>query len=247
MLSFPRDLSHLPLWDGRTYSGKINSLMTYAQGHKKEFPDGGLPTLMKELGFLLGVPIHYYAAIDLAGFVKMVDLVGGVDDRQSAGDRRSGLRRLDERPPDRLPPDARASITSTARPRWPTSARARGSATTISPGRGASSRSSSRWARSWPTRRCCPKIPDLVRAAGDTIRTNFPPDRLGEMLDIGTGIDDVDVKRTSSVRRTRRTRPSRTATYQLDPGHGPDRQAVDQAVRRRQRLRRRRPSPSPAP
>ena len=63
--------------------------MTYAQGHQKEFPDGGLPTLMKEIGFLLGVPIHYYAAIDLAGFVKMVDLVGGVDDRQPAGDRRS--------------------------------------------------------------------------------------------------------------------------------------------------------------
>ncbi len=78
MLSFPRDLSNLPLWNGKTYPDKINSLMTYAQGHKKEFPDGGLPTLMKELGFLLGVPMHYYAAVDLAGFVKMVDLVGGV-------------------------------------------------------------------------------------------------------------------------------------------------------------------------
>ena len=78
MISFPRDLSSLPLWDGRTYKGKINSLMTYAQAHPKEFPDGGLPTLMKELGFLLGVPMHYYAAIDLAGFVTMVDLVGGV-------------------------------------------------------------------------------------------------------------------------------------------------------------------------
>ena len=79
MISFPRDLSQLPLWDGRTYPDKINSLMTYAQGHRAEFPDGGLPTLMKEIGFLLGVPIHYYAALDLGGFVTMVDLVGGVD------------------------------------------------------------------------------------------------------------------------------------------------------------------------
>ena len=87
MLSFPRDLSQLPLWDGRTYSDKINSLMTYAQNHPAEFPDGGLPTLMKEIGFLLGVPIHYYAALDLGGFVRMVDLVGGVDiDNQRAID-----------------------------------------------------------------------------------------------------------------------------------------------------------------
>ncbi len=41
--------------------------MTYAKNHPDEFPDGGLSTLMNELGFLLGVPIHYYAALDLAG------------------------------------------------------------------------------------------------------------------------------------------------------------------------------------
>ena len=78
MLSLPRDISNFPLYDGRTYKGKINSLMTWARNHKKEFPDGPFPTLIKEIGFLVGVPIHYYAAIDLQGFRKMIDAVGGV-------------------------------------------------------------------------------------------------------------------------------------------------------------------------
>jgi LCP family protein required for cell wall assembly len=78
MISFPRDISNFKLWDGRTYSGKLNSLMTYALLHPKEFPDGPINTLTKELGYLLGVPIYYYAAINLDGFKQMVDLVGGV-------------------------------------------------------------------------------------------------------------------------------------------------------------------------
>jgi anionic cell wall polymer biosynthesis LytR-Cps2A-Psr (LCP) family protein len=39
-----------------------------------------------------------------------------------------------------------------------------------------------------------PKLPDIVRAAGDTIRSSFPPDRLNEMLDIGTNLDDPKIK-----------------------------------------------------
>lgn len=79
MLSFPRDVSHFPLYNGGTYAGKINSLMTYARLHPKQFPDGGLPTLAQEIGFLAGVPVQYFAAINLDGFQKAIDLVGGVD------------------------------------------------------------------------------------------------------------------------------------------------------------------------
>jgi LCP family protein required for cell wall assembly len=78
MISFPRDIARFKLWDGRTYTGKLNSLLTYANNHPIEYPEGGLPTLIHELGYLLGVPVHYYAAVDLAGFVKLVDAVGGV-------------------------------------------------------------------------------------------------------------------------------------------------------------------------
>ena len=78
MVSFPRDIAEFPLYGGGTYFGKINSLMSYAAGHPKQFPDGPLPTLAKELGYLLGLPINYFAAVDLDGFQYMIDAVGGV-------------------------------------------------------------------------------------------------------------------------------------------------------------------------
>jgi len=34
-----------------------------------------------------------------------------------------------------------------------------------------------------------PKLPDIVGAAGDTIRTNFPSDRVGEMIDLAQRVD----------------------------------------------------------
>ncbi|HET7030876.1 MAG TPA: LCP family protein [Candidatus Limnocylindrales bacterium] len=79
MLSFPRDISEFSLFNGGTYHGKINSFMTYARLHPDQFPDGGLPSLAKEIGYLAGVPVGYFAAINLDGFTKMIDLVGGVD------------------------------------------------------------------------------------------------------------------------------------------------------------------------
>ena len=53
--------------------------MTSARLTPSQYPDGPLPTLTRELGYLLGVPINYFAAINLDGFTRMVDLVGGVD------------------------------------------------------------------------------------------------------------------------------------------------------------------------
>lgn len=194
MVSFPRDLSRLPLWDGRTYNGKINSLMTYAQSHRSEFPDGGLPTLMKELGFLLGVPIHYYAAIDLDGFVRMVELVGGVDvdnpkeidDPGYGGWTKghpigfhlsAGKHHLDGE-------EALAYVRSRKGAGDNDFTRSRRQQQVlVALGRKLSD----------PT--MLPKLPDLVRAAGDTIRTNFPPDRLHEMLDIGQGVGDDAIQR----------------------------------------------------
>ncbi len=79
MISIPRDLYGVPLPGGRLYNNKLNSLMTYAAGRPNEFPLGGVGTLKTAIGNLLGVPIHYFAAIDLLGFKKTVDAIGGVD------------------------------------------------------------------------------------------------------------------------------------------------------------------------
>jgi LCP family protein required for cell wall assembly len=42
-------------------------------------PDAPFTTLVKEVGYLVGIPINYYAVMDLGGFVKMIDMVGGID------------------------------------------------------------------------------------------------------------------------------------------------------------------------
>ena len=79
MVSIPRDLVNVPLGNGDTYGPKLNSLMSYADRHPDAFPNGGLWALQDAAGALLGIPIHYYATMDMSGFIAMVDAVGGVD------------------------------------------------------------------------------------------------------------------------------------------------------------------------
>ncbi len=79
MLSLPRDLVNVPLGNGDTYGPKLNSLMSYADRHPEVFPEGGMRTLRDAVGALLEIPIAYDARVDMAGFIGMVDAVGGVD------------------------------------------------------------------------------------------------------------------------------------------------------------------------
>ncbi len=79
MTSLPRDLVNVPLGDGRTFGPKLNSLLSFATDHPKDYPAGGMRTLENAVGALLGIRIDYYATVDLGGFITMVDAVGGVD------------------------------------------------------------------------------------------------------------------------------------------------------------------------
>ena len=79
VVSLPRDLINVPLGDGNEFGPKLNSLMSYANAHPKLFPKGGLQTLQDAIGALLDIPIHYYARMEFTGFISMVDAVGGVD------------------------------------------------------------------------------------------------------------------------------------------------------------------------
>jgi LCP family protein required for cell wall assembly len=78
MMSIPRDLVDTPLGDGNTFGPKINSLLSYADRHSAEFPEGGTKTLQHAVSTLLGIDIDYTATIDFVGFKKMVDILGGV-------------------------------------------------------------------------------------------------------------------------------------------------------------------------
>jgi LCP family protein required for cell wall assembly len=81
LISVPRDTSNFDLYYGGWVSPqfKLNQLMEAASSPSFGSPDSGVETLVKEVAFLVGMPIDYYAAVDLEGFVKLVQAMGGVD------------------------------------------------------------------------------------------------------------------------------------------------------------------------
>jgi LCP family protein required for cell wall assembly len=194
MVSFPRDISLFTLSNGKVFRGKINSLMTYAQKHPDEFPDGGLPTLTQELGHLLGVPIHYYAAVDLAGFSAMIDRVGGVtikNDTAINDPAYGGW--TDGRPIGfRLSKGTHTLDGQTAL----AYVRSRKTAGDTDFGRARRQQQllvALQRKLTDPT--MIPNLPGILKDAEGTIRTNFPSDRLSEMLSIGQALDDENIRR----------------------------------------------------
>jgi LCP family protein required for cell wall assembly len=81
MVSVPRDTAGFPLYFGGsvTAKSKINALAKAVSSGSLKSPDSPMMTVANEVGYLVGVKPDYYAAIDMAGFISVVDLVGGVD------------------------------------------------------------------------------------------------------------------------------------------------------------------------
>jgi polyisoprenyl-teichoic acid--peptidoglycan teichoic acid transferase len=186
MLSLPRDISNFPLYDGRTFTGKINSLMTWARNHPKDFPDGPFPTLMKEIGYLIGVPIHYYAAVDLQGFRRMIDTVGGVsvnnpkainDPRYDWLDGTHGF----TLPAGKVRLDGRTALAY---------ARSRQGTGDSDFTRAARQQQLLVAMRNKLTKpEMLTKLPDILAVAGDTVRTNLPTRRLDEFIQLARAVD----------------------------------------------------------
>ena len=186
LISFPRDISDFPLTDGRTFTGKINGFMTYVRNHPKEFKDKPLVELVKELSFLVGAPIQYYAAVDLAGFRKLIDAAGGVtvtadrainDPRYDWLDGRRGFT-LSAGTHKLNGEDALAYVRSRYTPGDNDFRRAKRQQEVLLA-----------LSRKLTTPAMLTRIPKLVRVAGDTLRTNFPSDRISEMLDLLQSVD----------------------------------------------------------
>lgn len=78
MISVPRDIYGVPLPGGRTFDAKLNALLSDAQEDPDAYPLGGVGTLKGAISELLGVPIHYFAAVNLTGFKQAIDAIGGV-------------------------------------------------------------------------------------------------------------------------------------------------------------------------
>ena len=195
MVSFPRDISDFAEPDGTPYPNKINSLMTYASNHPDKYPKGGLPSLMDDIGFLLGVPIHYYAAVDLAGFSRLIDSVGGVtiDNPKLINDRGYGGW-TDGRPVGfRLEPGVHTLDGETALA-YARSRKGTGDNDFTRARRQQQLLLAIRQRLTDPT--LLPQLPSSVAAGAEVAQTNFPRDRVAEMLAIGRAIEgDDDIKR----------------------------------------------------
>ncbi|KKR05599.1 MAG: Cell envelope-related transcriptional attenuator [candidate division WS6 bacterium GW2011_GWF2_39_15] len=74
MYSVPRDL-YVPFPDNPSYYQKINAM--YASGENKK-KGGGLEYLEKTLKSITGLEVQYHAMIDLQGFKKIIDTLGGI-------------------------------------------------------------------------------------------------------------------------------------------------------------------------
>lgn len=92
MISVPRDTGFVPLQDRSlypdgVYPAKVNGLMARAAGDPETWcPDlanhpqtCGLRTLQQSIGLYVGIEIHHYALVDMAGFAQLIDALGGLE------------------------------------------------------------------------------------------------------------------------------------------------------------------------
>jgi LCP family protein required for cell wall assembly len=120
LFGIPRNMVGVPLppesagaFRSGRFPGLLNALYVYAQGHPRSFPGGdarGFRAVTGAVQELLGVRLDDVVVVDLAGFVRLVDALGGlwIDvpdrlvDRHYPLEDGSGHIRLDIRPGHQL-------------------------------------------------------------------------------------------------------------------------------------------------
>lgn len=74
MVSLPRDMYvYIPGWN----LNRINTAL--ARGSNANYPTGAIGQLKDTILYNFGVPIHYFARIDIEGFQEVVDALGGIE------------------------------------------------------------------------------------------------------------------------------------------------------------------------
>ncbi|MCX6048446.1 MAG: LCP family protein [Chloroflexi bacterium] len=75
MLSFPRDL-----WVPIPNLGITNKINTaYMFGEEHQYPGGGAQLAKDTVSAFIGQKVDYYVHINFSGFIRLIDLIGGVD------------------------------------------------------------------------------------------------------------------------------------------------------------------------
>ena len=193
MVSFPRDISRFPLYFGGTYFGKINSLMSAAVNNPTKYPDGPLLTLAKEISFLLGIPIHYFAAVDLDGFQKMIRAVGGVTVTVEHPIADPVYDWLDGSPPGFYLAAGKQNLNARLALAYVRSRFSAGENDFTRAARQQQLLVALRQKMTDPAN--LGKLPAVLDAAAQTIRTNFPPERLGEIVSLAQELGDGAIRR----------------------------------------------------
>ena len=92
LFSLPRNLADVPFPSGSAMAEEfpagfdcagcyLNGVYTYALDHPELFPgadDPGLEATTEAIEEITGLPVHYYALVNMKGFQSLVDAVGGV-------------------------------------------------------------------------------------------------------------------------------------------------------------------------
>jgi LCP family protein required for cell wall assembly len=186
MVSVPRDTAGYPLYWGGTGKIKINAIPTYVKNGWLKSPDQPVTTLVKEVSYLVGVPINYYGVLDLGSFMKVIDMVGGVDiDNPSA---------IDDPTYDWLdgsPYGFRLSAGSHHLDGRLALAYARsrhGSGNSDYARAGRQQQLLKAVARKVATPALAVKLPDLMGQAASLVSTNFPAARVADMIDLAQSV-----------------------------------------------------------
>lgn len=90
MISVPRNLQRLPFPAGTALAERYpdgfdeiaNAVYTRVDSNRQLAgggDDAGAQAIKLGIAQLLGIPIHYYVLVDMAGFVDVVDALGGID------------------------------------------------------------------------------------------------------------------------------------------------------------------------
>lgn len=90
LISIPRNMDELPFPAGTQLAERFpegftdlaNAVYAYGEAHPEMLAgaeDAGAQAIKLGISQLLGIPIHYYVLADMAGFVDIVDALGGID------------------------------------------------------------------------------------------------------------------------------------------------------------------------
>jgi LCP family protein required for cell wall assembly len=181
MVSVPRDTAGYPLYWGGTGKIKINAIPTYVRNGWLNSPDPPVTTLVNEVSYLVGVPINYYGVLDLGSFMKLVDMVGGVDITNQTAINDPSYDWLDGSP---------YGFRLSAGPHHLNGRNA------LAYARSRHGSGNSDWARAgrqqqvlvaaahkMATPAMAAKLPDLMAQAGTLVTTNFPASGVADMVD----------------------------------------------------------------